>query len=266
MNNPRPERSIPGQTTPSQLAQADAAEFLTALPVIDDVARQVCRRHHLNPDDAEDFRAEVRMHFILDNYAVLRRWERRASLATFVNVVVLHLFHDYRNKLWGRWRPSTAACRLGPTGVLLERLIVRDGWSVEQAIESVRVNHGIAIDAALREFCDRLCARPVGRKFVPAEEAGDIASDAPSPEANVVRAEEDFRAKRVHASLERARQGLPPMERLLLRMRFDDRMPVADIARVLHLDPRRLYRTFERIVEKLREAMAGDGIEFEGAL
>ena len=205
------------------------------------------------------------MHFITDDYAVLRRWERRASLATFVRVVILHLFHDFRNRLWGRWRPSTAACRLGPTGVLLERLVVRDGWPTEQALEALRVNHGIAIDSELQAFCDKLCTRGPSRKFVPEEAAGEIASDAPSPETNVVRAEEDFRAKRVQASLERAKQALQPTERLILRMRFDDRMPVADIARVLHLDQRRLYRTIDRIVAALRSAMAADGIDFERA-
>jgi RNA polymerase sigma factor for flagellar operon FliA len=235
-------------------------DFLAALPLIDDVAAQVCRRHHLDPADGEDFRAEARMHFIADDYAVLRRWERRASLATFVRVVILHLFHDYRNRLWGRWRPSTAACRLGPTGVLLERLIVRDGWPIDQAIEALRVNHGVAIDAELQAFGDKLSARGPSRKFVPEEAAGEIASDLPSPETNVVRAEEGFRAKRAQAVLMRAREALPPVERLILRMRYDDRMPVADIARALHLDQRRLYRTIERILGSLRAAMAADGI------
>jgi RNA polymerase sigma factor for flagellar operon FliA len=205
------------------------------------------------------------MHFIADDYAVLRQWERRASLATYVSVVVLRLFYDYRNRVWGRWRPSAAACRLGPTGVLLERLIVRDGWSATQALETLRVNHGVAIDAALQEFCDKTASRGPTRRFVPEEEAGEIASPAPSPEANVVRAEDDFRAKRLQAALDRARQSLPAMDRLILRMRYDDRMPVADIARVLHLDQRRLYRTIDRIVARLRKAMAADGIDFERA-
>jgi hypothetical protein len=43
-------------------------------------------------------------------------------------------------------------------------------------------------------------------------------------------------------------------------MRFDDRMPVADIARALHLDQRRLYRTIERILGALRAAMVADGV------
>lgn len=261
MNTPRPERRFPEETPGSECAPAtDESDFLAALPLIDNVARQICRRHHLDPADGDDFRSEVRMHFIADDYAVLRRWERRASLPTFVSVVVLHLFHDFRNRLWGRWRPSTAACRLGPNGVLLERLVVRDGWTSAQALETLRVNYGVAIDAALQEFCDKLGSRGPLRRFVSEEEAGEVESPAPSPEGNVVRAEEDFRAKRLQASLERARQTLAPTERLILRMRYDDRMPVADIARVLHLDQRRLYRTIDRILGTLRKAMAADGI------
>ena len=262
MNNPRRKPPNQGETTRAPGAPVtDEAEFLAALPTIDDVARQVCRRHHLNPDDAEDFRAEVRMHFFTDNYAVLRRWERRASLATFVTVVIANLFHDYRNRLWGRWRPSTAASRLGPTAILLEQMIVRDNWSAEQALESLRVNHGTTLDATLQAFVDKLASRGPARRFVPEDDAADIPCAAPSPEDNVVRAEHDFMAKREQAALDRARQALPPMERLILRMRFESHMPVADIARALHLDQRRLYRTIERILDRLRKAMAAEGIE-----
>jgi RNA polymerase sigma factor (sigma-70 family) len=239
---------------------SDEADFLAALPVIDDVAGQVCRRHRLNPPEADDFRSEVRLHFIERNYEVLRKFEGRCALATYINVVVQRVFLDFRNRMWGRWRPSTEARRLGPTAILIERLVTRDGWTMEQALETIQVNHQIEIDEAHRAFCNTVSARSPVRRMVSEDDAAEVASPGPSADDNVVMAERDFAVKRVQAALERARQGLPAMDRLILKMRFDDRAAVSDIARALHLEQRPLYRTIERLLKTVGEAMKADGI------
>src|SRR5215208_5464467 len=102
MNNPRTQRSSTGGTTAFPGSSRPAADtfvegealFLASLPVIDDITGQV-----------------------------RRRFERRSSLPTYVTVVIQRLFLDYRNRLWGKWRPSSDAKRLGPTAMLLERLV-----------------------------------------------------------------------------------------------------------------------------------------------
>src|SRR5262245_31363085 len=90
---------------------SDEASFLAALPVIDDVTGQVCRRHRLSGVESDEFKSDVRLHFIERNYEVLRKFEGRCALATYVNVVVQRVFLDWRNRMWGRWRPSTDARR-----------------------------------------------------------------------------------------------------------------------------------------------------------
>jgi RNA polymerase sigma factor for flagellar operon FliA len=239
---------------------SDEADFLAALPVIDDVTAQVCRRHRLSAAEADDFRSDVRLHFIERNYEVLRKFEGRCALATYINVVVQRQFLDFRNRMWGRWRPSTDARRLGPTAVLIERLVTRDGWTLDQAIEMLRVNHQIEIDETLRTFCNTFAARAPGRRRVSEDDAAEVASSGPPADDNVVKAERDFLAKRVQAALERARQALAPVDRLILKMRFEDRASVADIARVLHLEQRPLYRTVEGLLKTVGAAMAAEGI------
>src|SRR5262245_39787988 len=121
MNNPRSERLlIPQRVTPkgpvpsrhdsrattggqsstvptsAGSSVSQESPFLASLPVIDEVTLLVCRRHRLSGAEAEDFKAEVHLHFIERNSDVLRRFEGRCSLRTFLAVVIQRLFLDYR--------------------------------------------------------------------------------------------------------------------------------------------------------------------------
>lgn len=274
MNNPRTEPQVPRVSSmqwthprPASTSQGgtascvtDEAQFQAALPVINDVVGKICRRHRLSPIEADEFRSDVHLHFIDRNYEVLRRFEGRSTLTTYVTVVVQHVFLDRRNRQWGKWRPSADARRLGPNGILLDRLMTRDGCAAEQALEMLEANHGVAIDDHLRALADRLGRREPTRQLVPEDEAEDVPGRAPSPEDNVVRAEQDFLAKRIQTALDRARQSLTHEEQLILRMRFDDGVAVADIARALHLNQRRLYRTIDRLLATIKSSLAADGI------
>ena len=259
--SPRQTHAALHTSAPSQAPLvSDEARFLEALPVIEDVTGKVCRRHRLNATEADEFRSDVHVHFIDRNYEVLRKFEGRCSLPTYITTIVQNLFFDYRNKMWQRYRPSVEAKRLGPTAMLIERLVVRDGLKIDEMIETLRVNHHITLDATHRAFCDTLSARGPSRRVVSDVDAVDIPSPGPSADDNVVKADRGFQAKRVLAALERARQALPPTGRLIVKMHFEDGAKVSDIARVLHLEQRPLYRTLERLLKSIGDAMAAEGI------
>lgn len=236
------------------------SDFLAALPVIDDVVAHVCRRHRLSASEADDFRSDVRLHFIERDYEVLRQFEGRCAMSTYINVVVQRLYFDFRNQMWSRWRPSVAAKRVGPAAILIERLVTRDGWSLDEALEMVRVNHQIEVDDDVRKFCDTLSSRAPKRRMVSEDAVGEAVSSSASADDRVVSAERDFLAKRVLGALERAQQSLPPIERLVLKMLFEERTAISDIARALHLEQRPLYRTVERLKKTVKDSMTAEGI------
>jgi hypothetical protein len=60
---------------------------------------------------------------------------------------------------------------LQSTAMLVERFVSRDGWTLEQALEMLRIKHQVTIDDVLLAFCQRLSARGPGRQFVPESEA-----------------------------------------------------------------------------------------------
>ena len=101
----------------------------------------VSSRHHLPGSEADDFGSHVKLKLIEDDYAILRKFEGRSNLRTYLTVVIQRLFLDYRIKAWGKWRPSAEAKRSGPVAILLERLTQRDGYGLEEAVELMKTNH-----------------------------------------------------------------------------------------------------------------------------
>jgi len=97
------------------------------MPTIRRIVSSIGRRHRLAPAEVEDFTAEVQLRLISDDYGILRKFQSRCSLRTFLTVVIQRMFLDYRNANWGKWRPSLRSRREGRVAVLFERLTVRDG-------------------------------------------------------------------------------------------------------------------------------------------
>src|SRR5687767_3842390 len=86
--------------------------FRANLPLVDRAIARVARRAGLTGAEAEDFASEAKIALMENDYAVLRRFEGRSSLATFITVVVTNVLHDLRTEAYGRWRPSAEAQRL----------------------------------------------------------------------------------------------------------------------------------------------------------
>ena len=131
---------------------------------------------------------------------------------------------------------------------------------MEQAVEILRTNHGVIVDDGLAPLTLSIAKRQPPRQIVSEHDAEEIDSPAAPPDGNVVSAERDFLEKRVYAALERARHALTPDEWLILKMQFYDDVAVADIARALHLDQPRLYRTSKRLLKTLRKRLEADGL------
>jgi DNA-directed RNA polymerase specialized sigma24 family protein len=96
-------------------ALSGEAIFLAQLALIDRVIAFVCRRNHLNATDAEDFASHARLRLMDDDYAVLRKFQGRSSLKTFLTITLQRMFYDYRIAAWGKWRPSAEAPRRTPS-------------------------------------------------------------------------------------------------------------------------------------------------------
>src|SRR5262252_11050543 len=124
----RKEASSDSASSYRRQPRVDAEEiYKRHLPIIGQIALSVCRRHGVGDHDAEDFASDVLVKLLDNDYAVIRKFQNRSSFATYLTVVNNKTFLDHRRRLWGKWTPSAQAKRFGTVGMLLERLISRDG-------------------------------------------------------------------------------------------------------------------------------------------
>src|SRR5687768_4500817 len=150
--------------------------FLAHLPHIDKVVAHLCRKHHFQKEECEDFRSRVHVKLIDDDYGIIRKFQGRSSLKTYLTTVVSNEMKDFLNHLWGKWRPSTEAQRLGPVAIRLEKLL-RDGLSLDEAVRTLQTNHKEEMSAQdLADMAARLPDR-VPRRVVGEEALQDQASN-----------------------------------------------------------------------------------------
>ncbi|MBP7866986.1 MAG: sigma-70 family RNA polymerase sigma factor [Acidobacteria bacterium] len=234
--------------------------LLDNLPLVERAVAFVCRRQRFSAEMAEEFSAEVNLKLVEDDYRVLRRFEGRSSLSTYLVAVVQHFALDYRDRLQGRWRPSARASALGEDAVRLEELVHRDGRSREEALTILA---GEGRPAPAGKELDDLCAPRAPRRpelsALDPEAAGNIPVESTAEDA-LQAVEARPGARRLSQVLDRAVDALRAEDRLAVRLRYGDGLPVVDVARVLGREPRPLYRRFEKILARLRRALAAGGI------
>jgi RNA polymerase sigma factor for flagellar operon FliA len=246
--------------TASAETQPPEELFRENLPLIERVIASVCRRRGLGEDEAEELASTVRLKLVEDDYRVLRRFEGKSSLGTYLTMVVQRMFLDFLRARRGRKRPSAEARRLGAVAIQLERLLYWDGFGFDEACRILRENHGVRVPwQELEEMAGRL-RRPTEHREEGGETVDHLAGAVERPDAALAERQSREEAERVVGVLEEALAALDAEDRLILRMRFEEGLTVADVARALHLPQKPLYRRIARLLRTLRREMEARGL------
>jgi RNA polymerase sigma factor (sigma-70 family) len=252
--------AVPSGTIGARREETCERLFLSQLDLIDAVIAFIVRRHHLNANDAEEFASLVRLKLLEDNYAVLRKFQERSSLRTYLTTVIQRLFLDYRIRAWGKWRPSAEAKRAGPLAMLLERLMMRDGLSFDEACSVIETNHRVTVGRrALEAMRERLPVR-TRRRLVGEDAIGSSIPAEDQADRRVVEEEHAMSALRTRDALTRAIAQLGVQDRLIVQLRFEQALSVADVARALCLDQKALYRRLDSLLSTLRASLEREGL------
>ena len=231
--------------------------LLEHLHLIDQLVRTTGRRRHLS-EEQDEFAGFVRVRLLEGDYAVLRKFQHRSSLRTYLAAVIERLSLDFCIARWGRWRPSAVADRLGPVAVLLERLVTRDGHPLEEAIQIIQTSHASAMSpAALHDIWEQLPPRITTSEV--GEEAAAGVPSTHSSESDVEDAERGKDIERLERTLGAAFAAVPDQDRVLVALRFDQELSIAEIAKLTGISVPTLHRRLDRTIKDLRRALTDAG-------
>ena len=234
--------------------------YLANQDFIERALKFVCGRQHLSGPDAEDFCSTFRLRLIEGDCDIIRKFQGRCSIQTYLVSVITHFFQDWRNARWGKWRPSAEARRLGEIAIELETLCVRDQIGFEAACELLCVEHPSLSRTELERIAARLPSRHT-RAFVPESRITDVPSMTPAPDAALLSGEAADAAQRATDAMRAAVASLTPQEQLIVRMLVEEDLSVAAIARSLSLDQKPLYRRIQHMFTALRAQLESQGFE-----
>ena len=245
-----PPRQVP-TSTPEQMFHAN-------LELIEKVIRFVASHYRLSAQERDEFASDVRLRLIDNDYAVLKKFEQRSNLQTFLASVITRIYFDYRDKQWGKWRPSAEAKRLGPVATLLERKMVRDKLPFGEAVESMRTNHGVTesreeLYALLQKLPPRTPRTMVGEQALDEVEGGLRGDDV------LIARERADRRRRAIEAVDRAVKCLPDQDATIFQLHYLQGAKVAEIARMMTLDQKKLYRRIEGIRETVQHMLEEEG-------
>ena len=252
-------------TTSSGASDIDRARelLLNNLERIDHVTRSVCKRRGLSPDEVQDVVGQVRLRLIENDYAVLRHYRYRSSLATYVATLVRHWLADDHVRTHGKWHASAEAERLGPIAVALERMLHREDATLDDALLTLQTMEPELTRDGLARIAEQLPPRWPRPRSVPLEHAYEGAVAVPHHD---VEPDHDRTVAYVASQVRQAIERFAADDQLILQFMFVHEMPVASIARALHLEQKPLYRRLQRLLRDLRVQLERAGIHSDDVM
>ncbi len=241
------------------------AQFEEHYELIHKTIYGVARRKRLDAESVEEFSGFAFVKMLDDDAAVLRNFEGRSTLKTYLVTVVQRLYLDFQIHRYGKWRPSRRALRLGPLAIDLDRLLHRDGRTLREAADWLRERgfgeHSHDELATLARSFPNQRRRP---RLEQLERAEEVACDGGVEERLFAR-DRTRAATRIGTALSRALASLSAEDRLLLRLRFEQELSVRAIATHMGTEARQLYSRFDRLTAILRRALEREGIGKDAA-
>ncbi len=235
--------------------------YLQHLESIQRIAAYVARRGHLNADETSEFVQVVCVRLLEDDYAIIRKFEGRSTFSTYLTTVILRLFHQWRVEMWGKWRPSAEAKRLGEKAITLERLITRDGFTFDEAVKTLTTRAGDAYTVGeLEALYVRLPLRTPRPMLVSDDAAPEVAAVDSDADDRVECRDRERSARRCAAALDAALGQFDAEDRLILKLRFCKALKVPEIARIVNIDQKKVYKRLEKLFAVLRRALADAGV------
>jgi RNA polymerase sigma factor (sigma-70 family) len=235
--------------------------FESNLALIERVIAGVCHRAGMFGADAEDFASAAKIELMENDYAILRLFAERSSLATFLAIVIQRFLIDERTRRTGRWHPSREAERLGESAVVLERIVRRDRRSIDEALPIVQSIDPTLTRERVVEMEKRLPPRTPRPHAVELGDAERELAAAESADARALESDAGRLSEKAGRLIRDAIEAMSLEDRMIIRLHYGSAMTIVEISGILRLPQRPLYRRLEGLLRRLREALTAAGIQ-----
>jgi len=236
--------------------------YIENLPLIDRIAAHVARRNNLNPDEKAEFVQETRVRLFESDYAIITKFQGRSQFSTYLTTVIGNLFHEYRVKQWGKWRPSAEAKRLGDKAITLERMITRDGFTFDEAVKILTTPAGSQYTPEELEHI-YLCLPE--RAPRPIMVSGELNPDAAAVGADahdlVETSDREQQARKAITEVDRAIASMEPEDRRILQLRYLGGLKVPEVARRIQREQKWVYKRLDTLYAQLRRRLEAAGLD-----
>jgi RNA polymerase sigma factor for flagellar operon FliA len=235
--------------------------YLQNLDTIERIAAFVARRNHLNADESGEFIQVVRVKLFENDYAIIRKFQGLSAFRTYLTTVILRLCQQWRVEMWGKWRPSAEARRLGDKAINLERLITRDGFTYREAVNVLTTPAGSLYTVAeLEALHVRLPVRNPRTVLVSDEVTPEVADLDSNADDRIESREREPVARCCAAVLDAALAKLGAEDRVIIQLRYWKAQKVPQIARILNIDPKKIYKRLDKLCKELGRELESAGV------
>ena len=208
-----------------------------------------------------------------DGFRRLLRYQPdgRAKFQTWLTTVVANLCVDWRRRQHGRFRPIKVIAGLPEVDQLVYRCLYVRGMPRDECLHVLQARFPALTERGLAEINARLFSllTPQQRwqlsvrttSMLPLDEASTPDADEPNvqPEDPGPGPEELSQSEQERRQLETAMASLPPQQRLLLRLRYQQNLTLEEVARLMRLpDPFRANRQIQAALHALAELMKAE--------
>ena len=217
-----------------------------------------------------------------DDYRVLRQFKGDAKLSTYITTIIARQAVDLVRKKLGRSREKERAQKFGKIGMIIYEKIILQGCSPGEIYPALKSIEGISLSLdEVETIAEKIKGKktsltfsnddnPVVKNGAIVNEDGDyiIPDKKSNPEELLI---EEQRKQKLGEVVKDIIAQLNGEERIILRMRFpanDEEKPgkVEQIATVLGISKKAVYKRIARILNKCKNLLAQKGVAINDLL
>lgn len=243
-------------------SRMDAEQLLVAhFDFVKTTTASICRRYSIFGDDAADVLGDVELRLVRDDYAALKQCRNWNNPKPFLRVLISRVALDWMVSQWGKWRPTALARRLGPAAVLLERLILRDGMSRDEAI-LIALNAD-ELTESREELMDFLAALPLAPRShtVRLDDQVDVPG-VKSAGGSAATDESLSRLRQILDAMQDEVQRLGAQDKIIIKMKYFDGFKGRQIAETVRETEQWVFRCIYKVMKTIRTRLEARGIEW----